>query len=329
MNLTPHRSAGRALPIFLMSVLLLLVGTYVLFWPGSKSDSVEVSVAEGASGRQISASLIQNKILSTPYIFLGWVKILRAGAKIQPGLYKFAEGRSAFWILDDLIHNRALKARVVIPEGYASWQIAERLEAARVCSAEDFKKIVAAQDLEGFLFPATYEVNLGWKPSHIAQLMQENLDRRWTKDLDERAKVYGWNKKQVLTFASIIEREVMDRPELPMISALYHNRLKARMPLQADPTVQFSLGSWPQHLTYKDYRKAKSPYNTYLHTGLPPGPICSPGMDSIKAALWPAESDALYMVADGTGRHSFSTSYREHTNKVNRRNRQLRQKKAA
>lgn len=329
MNSKLTSSAGRMLSLLMIFIVLFGVGAYILFWPGSKNDSVEVAVPEGASGRQISVALMENNILRTPYLFLGWLKIRRAGSKIQPGLYKFSDGRSAYWILDDLIHNRALKARVVVPEGFASWQIAERLEQARACSADEFKKIVAAQDLEGFLFPATYEVNLGWKPAHIAMLMQENLDRRWTAEFDERAKLYGWNKKQVLTFASIIEREVMERTELPLISALYHNRLKARMPLQADPTVQFSMGSWPKHLTYKDYRKTKSPYNTYLHAGLPPGPICSPGLDSIRAALWPAESDVLYMVADGTGRHNFSTTYREHTNKVNRRNRELRQKKAA
>ena len=109
-----------------------------------------------------------------------------------------------------------------------------------------------------------------------------------------------------------------------MVAAVYHNRLRKKMKLDADPTVQYAFGHWKSRLTYNDYRNTRSPYNTYLNPGLPPGPICSPGMDAIRAVLWPAQTNALFFVADEDGRHLFSATYKEHVNNVNRRNRQRR-----
>ncbi len=145
--------------------------------------------------------------------------------------------------------------------------------------------------------------------------------------MTQRAKALGWSKKNVVTMASIIEREARDRNELPMISAVYHNRLKKHMRLEADPTVQYALGYWKKRLLFSDINRTQSPYNTYLYAGLPPGPICNPGKDAIRAALWPTESDALYFVAKDDGRHDFSTTFKEHSAKVKMRNIQRRKGK--
>ena len=134
-------------------------------------------------------------------------------------------------------------------------------------------------------------------------------------------KILLTNLGEVVTLASILEREVRVREELPLVSAVYHNRLKKHMMMQADPTVQFAQGLWKSRLTYDDYRNTRSPYNTYLNFGLPPGPICSPGTEAIQAALYPAASNALYFLAAEGGRHTFSADYRTHVNKVNHRNR--------
>jgi UPF0755 protein len=261
-----------------------------------------------------------------PHPFLIWIKLRGAESRIQIGRYRFSKGRSAFWLVDDVIHGRTEKIRLTIPEGFASWQIAERLENLKVCTAEQFKKVVTDKTLEGYLYPATYELNVGLGAEKAARYFHEQFEQHWTADMEGRVAALGLTKREVVTLASIIEREVKMRDELPLVSAVYHNRLKKRMTLDADPTVQYSLGYWKSRLTYDDYRKTQSPYNTYLHAGLPPGPICSPGLDAIHAALWPAPSDALFLLATEDGHHTFSNSYKDHTNKVNKRNRTKRGK---
>ncbi len=305
--------------------LLLLAGlAYGLFSPGRGPGFVEVDVPAGATATSVAAQLTEKGLLPVPHTLLAWVKARRAGSKIKPGRYQFASGRSAFWIADDLIKGRTHKVKVTIPEGFASWQIAERLDALKICDGALFKQAVDKEGLEGYLFPATYELDLSLDPVAVAHFLQDQFEERWTPELEGRAKEIGFSKERAVTLASIIEREARVAEERPLVSAVYHNRMKIKMPLQADPTVQYAQGTWKPRLTYNDYRNTKSPYNTYLHPGLPPGPICSPGVESIKAALWPAKSDALYFVAAEDGRHTFSATYREHTNKVNRRNRMRR-----
>lgn len=250
-----------------------------------------------------------------------WMKLRGAEQKIHVGLYRFPMGRSAFWIVDDLINGRTQKMKLVIPEGFASWQIAERLGELKVCDPAKFKQLVAEKKLEGFLFPATYEMDIGLTAETVAKQLVNKFESQWTPEMDARAQQMGFSKRDIVVLASIIEREVRVREELPLVSAVYHNRLRKKMKLDADPTVQYAIGYWKSRLTYNDYRNVKSPYNTYLVAGLPPGPICSPGADAVQAALWPAQSDALFLVAQEDGRHSFSATYRDHTNKVNRRNR--------
>jgi UPF0755 protein len=269
------------------------------------------------TARDVLLSLQNEKLLSVPYPFLLWTRLRGAGPRLKLGRYRLSLGRSSFWIIDDLIAGRTLKTSVVVPEGFASWQIADRLVEAKVCDGDQFKRVVAAEKLEGFLFPATYDFDFGIDPAQAAHLLKANFDRRWTPEMESQAASMGWGKRETVTLASILEREAVDRAELPTISSVYHKR---KILLQADPTVQFALGYWKSRLTYDDYRKTISPYNTYLHAGLPPGPISNPGLDAIKAALWPAQTEYLYFVADDEGKHTFTTNYRDHTNKVNQRN---------
>lgn len=317
----------RTIPAVVLSVVVcaFAIAAISVLRRGSGPDVHEVHVTRGMSAGRVARLLVEKKVVSSPYPFLFWTRFRRANNKIQIGLYRFPSGRSAWWILSDMIKGKIEKARVAVPEGFASWQIAERLEATGVCDAEAFLQHVRENRLEGFLFPATYEIGERTDPTEVAALMVREFNERWTDETEERAKIFGWNKSEAVTLASIIEREVMDRSELPLVSAVYHNRLKNRMRLQADPTVQYAIGFWKPRLTYEDYTKTKSPYNTYRHGGLPPGPICSPGWDAVQAALWPADFPALYMLAQEDGRHTFSNTYREHTNKVNQRNRRKKQ----
>lgn len=306
----------------LIALVVLAVVAGQTFWPGSGKEWVEIDVVEGATGRRVAEKLRQKGAIRSPYPLRFWMRV--RGAHIKIGRYKFSKGRSAFWIVDDLINGRTEKVKLAIPEGFASWQIAERLEALKICDGIAFKSIVDKEQLEGFLFPATYEFEIGQGAQAVARQMVKEFEERWTPEMESRAAEIGFTRRQAVTLASIVEREVRVREEAPLVSAVYHNRLQKRMKLDADPTVQYALGHWKSRLTYADYRNTKSDYNTYLNVGLPPGPIASPGMDALKAALWPARTDAIFFVAMDDGRHDFSSTYREHVNKVNRRNRQNR-----
>jgi UPF0755 protein len=302
--------------------LLIALGVLgvITFWPGAGRRFVEIDVKEGQKARDVMIALQDQRLIGNAFPFRFWMRARRGGSKIHVGKYRFSAGRSSFWIVDDLIQGRTEKVRVVIPEGFASWQIAERLAEANVCDAQLFRAYVAKEKLEGYLFPATYQLAYGLGPAAIARTFKTAFDEHWTAELDARAKQVGMTKNQIVTLASIIEREVRKRDELPLVSAVYNNRLKRNMRLEADPTVQYAIGYWKTRLTYDDYRNTVSPYNTYLNNGLPPGPICSPGADAIRAALWPAESNALFLLAKDDGHHTFSDTYRDHTNKVNSRN---------
>jgi UPF0755 protein len=297
-----------------------------IFWPGNGTNWIEVDVTQGKTGYDVATELRDKGLLRSVHSFLFWAKVRGAGAKLKVGRYRFSKGRSAWWIIDDLVNGRTQKIRVVIPEGFASWQVAERLDELKLANKDEFLKVVREKGLEGFLFPATYDLDAGYTAAALAQVFVTRFDKEWTADMENRAKSLRMTKKAVVTLASIIEREAMVAEERPIISSVYHNRLKKNMPLQADPTVQYSLGYWKQRLLYTDYHSVKSPYNTYLNTGLPPGPICSPGLPAIEAALSPAQTDYLYFVAAEAGHHTFSATYREHTNKVNKRNKERRQK---
>jgi UPF0755 protein len=306
--------------------LSLLFFSFWTFWPGSGKKWENILVSQGSNAHRVADSLLEKKLIRSRYSFLFWIKVRKAEHKIPVGLYRFSLGRSSYWLVDDLINGRTQKVKLVIPEGFSSWQIAERVKDLQICDPEEFIKIVKDKKLEGFLTPATYEFDLGLSADSVIQQLVQQFKRKWTPEMEARAKEWGWDQHQTVTFASIIEREVMDREELPLVASVYHNRLKKKMKLEADPTVQYALGYWKSRLTFSDYRNTQSPYNTYLVAGLPPGPISNPGFDAIQASLWPDQTDYLYFVALEGGRHTFSKTYHEHVNNVNKRNRLRRQK---
>jgi UPF0755 protein len=178
------------------------------------------------------------------------------------------------------------------------------------------------QPVEGFLFPDTYEFRADATPEEIVQALLENFERRVPPETRARAEQLGRPFYQVLIVASIVEREAAVPEERPVIASVFYNRLRENMPLQADPTVQYALGSpgnwWPSLDTVPDLAAVVSPYNTYRNAGLPPGPICNPGLAAIQAALSPAQTDYLYFVTrgDGSGAHVFARTYEEHVRNI-------------
>jgi len=244
-----------------------------------------------------------------------------ADRRIKAGRYKLHLNMSTFEVLRILTRGQNLL--VTIPEGVTLREIASILKKEAGVDSALFMELAKdtifirqlgikeAKTLEGFLFPDTYCLYWGIKPDKVIKLMVKRFFEVFNDSLQRRAKEIGFSLYQAVIFASLIQAEAKVTSEMPIISSVYHNRLKKNLPLQCDPTIQYILPKRKPNLTYKDL-KIKSPYNTYIHRGLPPGPICSPGKDAIIAALYPADTDYLYFVAKGDGTHIFSRTHKEH-----------------
>jgi UPF0755 protein len=239
-------------------------------------------------------------------------------------------------IAEALQQGRPQEMVVTIPEGWRMEQIAALLEQEAVMPGEEFLALAREGDvaypfladrprdatLEGYLFPDTYRLPLGARGSDLIQRTLENFDRRVTPQLRQDATAQGLSLFQVITLASIVEREGAVREELPLIASVYRNRLDQNMKLDADPTVQYALGFqpdteqwWKRPLSLEEYDQVDSPYNTYLNPGLPPGPICNPGLAAIRAVIYPTPSDYVYFVRNDVaddGSHVFAMTFEEH-----------------
>ncbi|MDO8803665.1 MAG: endolytic transglycosylase MltG [Elusimicrobiota bacterium] len=288
--------------------LCLLALSLYFFWPGRP---VKVAIPEGAGAGKAAAELKREGVIISATWFRIVVKVTGTGKRIMPGEYTLRERMSAEEALWRLTHSTYVSSiRVVIPEGWRMEQIAERLEANGVTPAAQFLELARAQKLEGYLFPSTYHLKKNMPPQEVINLLKSEFDRQMLP-LFSKGFPQGLDERKALIIASIVEREAVDDSERPLIAAVYINRFRRGMPLEADPTTQYALGYWKKALTYKDL-KFKSPYNTYVIGGLPPGPICNPGYSSISAALSPANLDALYFVADRKGKHIFNSNFEDH-----------------
>jgi UPF0755 protein len=218
--------------------------------------------------------------------------------------------------------GQVLQHTVVFREGSSLGELARQLEAAGLARSEDVLRVaqdavllrhldVRADSLEGYLFPDTYQLVKGMTPEEILARMVARLRERLTPEIAAAAEARQLSLHQLLTLASIIEKEAVERSEMPLISAVFWNRLRREMPLQADPTVQYAVGKERQRLT-RDDPQVDHPYNTYRRPGLPPGPIASPGLPAIRAAVTPAGVTYLYFVAIDERRHRFSVTLADH-----------------
>ncbi len=294
--------------IFTAAAAFLLLLALYFFWPG---DQVEVVIKEGSGASQIAEQLKSSGAIRSSTWFKVLVRLTGTDKRIMPGEYSFRRGASSEEVLWRLINTPYISdVKIVIPEGWRLEQVAERLEANGVTSGEEFVKLAKARELEGYLFPSTYSFKKGQPAQDVLNLLKSEFDRQ-IRPLFSEGFPPGLDEKKVLIIASIVEREAVVTSERPLIAAVYLNRIKKRMPLEADPTTQYALGYWKKRLSYKDLR-TPSPYNTYYAKGLPPGPICSPGKASVEAVLKPANIDALYFVADRQGKHVFNVSFKEH-----------------
>lgn len=296
---------------------------------------LHVQVAPGASFGQIADSLNARGVIGFEPAFKLYARLTGSDARVRPGTYGFKKGQSWKSIIADLRAGRLLTAKVVIPEGFSIVRIVPRiatitgLDSAKIVerlsdAATPKRYGVPGPTMEGYLYPATYELPLKAPLDTVLAHMVRAYHRIWTPARQSRADSIHMTEREVITLASIVEKEAKQRDELPVIASVYHNRLKIGYRLEADPTVQYALGTHRERLLYSDIRKVENnPYNTYQIKGLPPGPIGSPSDKAIDATLRPATTNFLYFVARPDGTHIFTTSLDEH-NKAKLQSRRLR-----
>lgn len=306
----------RSLIIVLLLVCLILssfMGFSLFLQPGTNEKPVIVEVPRGASSSQIASLLRQQGVIKRKLDFKIAISLLNLQNTLQAGRYKFSARPMLFNVLLKLRSGRIMGAeplRITFPEGTSIYKMGSILESNTVECYSDFRKLVDRK-LEGYLYPDTYVFDRNISAEALGRLMLKRFNEvvipYWNGNQDKTKYTF----EQILTLASIIEKEAALESERPIISSVFHNRMNINMALDSCSTVKYALER-PTKIVYFDQLKYPSPYNTYLHRGLPPGPICNPGLSSIKAAIYPAKTDYMYFVANKDGSHTFSSSFSGH-----------------
>ncbi|MEE9269966.1 MAG: endolytic transglycosylase MltG [Candidatus Krumholzibacteria bacterium] len=290
---------------------------------GTGVEPVLFTVKSGESFSGVTRRLQAQGLIvrRRPLVVYAWLR--RLDRRIAAGTYLLAPGTTPKDILYKLENGDVHKVPVTIPEGFMHRQIAGVLAARTDVDSTAFANLLTdslilaefgidGPSLEGYLFPDTYLIPWGAALPEIVGAMVRRLGEVFDGNLRQRAEELGMTRREVLTLASIVEAETRLPKELPLVAAVYHNRLKRGMRLEADPTVAYAMGGYKGRLLFKDLT-IDSPYNTYKHGGLPPGPICNPGGAAIQATLNPDPAcKAIYFVAEGNGRHIFSLNLHDH-----------------
>jgi UPF0755 protein len=295
--------------------------------PGDRAQ-IPFTVERGRGLRQVAnglerAGLIQNADAAVVIGRLrGW------DAAIKAGEYDLSPGSGTEPILEKIIAGRVRTYTAVLPEGIRATEIAARLEEAGLARRDAFLRVVGdpsfakslgvpAENLEGYLYPETYEIPGDLPAEAVARILVDQFNAAWAQIEPEASKL-ALSKHEIVTLASIVEKETAAPEERPLIAAVFLNRLRKGMRLETDPTVIYGIDDFDGNLKRRHLRDDSNPYNTYQIRGLPPGPIASPGADALRAVVKPAETEYLYFVSRNDGTHQFSKTYREHVNAVNR-----------
>lgn len=305
---------------------------------GTSDEPVRFSVAGGATPRQIAQSLQNSSLIRDPQLFVDYVRLNDLDRELEAGTYFLRQTQSLAEIAVALTDSRSSSIAFRILEGERLEEVVAKIDQAAAYFAfrggdflqavgpgaivdENFAALVglpSGASLEGFLFPATYDLPPDVTPTGLRDILLRTFQERVGPQLPQDAAAQGLSLFQVVTLASIVEREAIHADEQPLIAGVYRNRLRINMRLEADPTVQYGIGwdgtSWWPRITRADYSGAISPYNTYLNPGLPPGPIASPGLAAIQAVVYPQASEFLFFRADcrSDGYHDFASTFEEH-----------------
>ncbi len=288
----------------IIAVIILFIATCIvstIFWVKPNIEII-FTINAGQGTREIAANLQEKKAISSSFIFS--TLVYANHWYLQDGVYKITPEQNLISIAKMIHDGRVQEYVITIPEGWRVTQIDNLLTQKKIIQKGEFTKI--AQIKEGYLFPDTYRLALNATPQEIMDLMLANFDK----------KTLGLNlKPQDIILASIVEREAKLDSDRSKIAGLYLNRLNIGMKLDADPTIQYAKGSWAP-IAKSDYANYQSPYNTYLHAGLPPTAICNPGLKSIEAVLNPDKNNYIYFFNNSDGSAVFSQTYEEHLTKL-------------
>lgn len=342
--MTDKKKKKKSKHIFLkilgLLIVLLLVGFFVAknYYEGALEPmdaenprEVSIVIPSASTTDNIIDTLYQAGLIKNPLIFKYEIRSKNVGNKLKAGEYTLSTGMDTDTIIDTIV--KGVKSydttRFTIPEGYEVREIADRLEEKELINKEVFleltskkenfedkyeflKELDDEQNLEGFLFPSTYEIYIGASEEEIIEKMLDQFEKIYNNEIKEKSKDFDLSLNQIVTLASIIEREGKLDNERPIMSGVFHNRLEEGMLLQSCATVQYILGERKPVLSNKD-TSIDSPFNTYINTGLPPSPIASPGKVSLVSAVNPADVEYKYFVLTGRdGSHTFSVTLEEH-----------------
>ncbi|MGQ9682740.1 MAG: endolytic transglycosylase MltG [Anaerolineae bacterium] len=305
--------------------------------PGN-TQTMAFSIAPGETAGTIASRLQSMGLINDANVFEALVRYRGVDSALQVGDYELAPSMTLEEIVMALQHGQAAGIVVTIPEGWRLEQVAARLAQAGLGTEDEYLSLMRRNDypysflknwpaeapatLEGYLFPDTYEFPADAKPAAVVDIMLRNFDRRVPLDLRKALTDQGLSLHEAIVLASIVEREAVKPEERPLIAAVFLGRLDRGMMLQADPTVSYAksfdleLGRWWPPMAMEDTENIDSPYNTFQYRGLPPGPICSPGLGAIQGVAKPERTDYLYFVSRGDGTHAFSVTYEEHLQNV-------------
>ena len=329
-------SAGRRILRLglLFGLLLFSVAFYLYFRlehprkPTSPGEAV-IFFPFGTPTTEIFRRLSDERVVSPAWLAEAWYRIAESATPLQAGEYRFSRPTPLSEVIARMARGDVVRHTIVVPEGLTSEETFELFWSRGISRKQAFEKaftnpeLIASvarggPDLEGFLFPDTYVVTRSTSARQIVESMLANFRKHFTPEMRERAAAMRFSVRDAVTLASIVQKETLLAREGPVIAGVYFNRLRRGMRMQADPTVTYAMkrdAKWTGTLYRSDYGYP-SVFNTYLHGGLPPGPICNPGEAALKAAVTPVKSEFLYFVADRTGGHTFSKTFQEHLDAI-------------
>jgi UPF0755 protein len=318
-------------PIFFHITALLILCSFFFISDlktplDNQNRPITVAIPKGSNFSKIMDILGEEHLIGNRLAFYAFARLKDAPRNIRAGEYELSSSMPPTLIIDKLIRGEVKGYRIPLPEGQTYRQIASTLAAQGLIKEKKFLQLCTDRDfiaslniesasLEGYLFPDTYILTKSMDEKEIITLMVNQFRKKVTPEIIMRAGELGWNLHQLLTMASLIEKEAGIKEEKPLVSAVFYNRLKKSMRLQSDPTAVYGLDNFMGPIT-RDHLSINSPYNTYRISGLPPGPIANPGMDSIRAVLDPAPVDYLYFVSRNDGSHQFSSTLALHNQAV-------------
>lgn len=317
--------------VFVMSLSLLFV--FLVYFAAQLivplplgNRPIEFEIKKGSTFRQAVDSLAEKGMLRDRWVFLLLGRVTSVDRKIKAGYYPLWGSMTPLQIFNAIRLGKIIEYEITVVPGDSLMEIEDKFSSLNPAYGQEFRKLssysefldsldVDAPSLEGYIFPDTYRFPKGLEPREVVSIMVYRMREKYNDDLTLRTLELGLTEREVLTMASIVEKEAITDGERPIIAAVYYNRLKKRMLLQADPTAIYGVKSSKERITRADLMK-KTPYNTYIINGLPPGPIASPGFKSIEAALNPADVPYLYFVSNNDGTHNFSVTLGNHMENV-------------